>query len=141
MKRARLTFAGLLIAAAGVAGMDSAASAADAVAAAPLKVKVAPMAGKKVKVARKLKVVASCTSDCAAKVRIKLYTPVGNSTVRGARNLKADQGWITGLVLTRFGLKAVKSHFRQSRLKVSLRARDVSTGRVVKKTRTFRFRR
>lgn len=135
MKRARNLIAGLLIAAVGIGAMASGASAA-----APMKVKVAPYAGTKVRVAKRLKVVASCTSDCAARVRITLYTPVGKSTVSGSRNLEANIGWITGMILTPYGVNILRNHYRYSRLKVVVTARNLEHGTIRTVTRFFRFR-
>lgn len=135
MSKARNLFAGLLIAAVGISGLASTASAA-----APMNVKVAPYAGTKVKVAKKLKVIVSCSKDCAAKVKVTLYTPVGNSTVKGGQNLKANRGWITGMVLTGYGVNVLRNHYRYSRLKVAVTARNLKNGTIRKRTKFFRFR-
>jgi len=119
----------------------SAAGAAEQAWVPPMRVKLGPLAGTKVKVAKDLKVVASCTKDCSLRARIKLITPVGNSTVSGGRRVPADRGWITGMVLTRYGLKILRTHYRQSRLKVSIAAKDLETGRIVRIIKSFRFRR
>ncbi len=136
MKKVRILCAGFLIAAVGVGAMASTASAAK-----PMNIKMAPFAGKKVKVAKKLKVIVSCSKDCAAKVRVTLITPVGNTSVKGGRNLEAGQGWITGMVLTNYGVRVLKNHYRNSRLKVAVTARNLKNGTIRKKTKSFRFRR
>ena len=91
--------------------------------------------------AQKLKVIVSCSKDCAAKVRVTLITPVGNTSVKGGRNLEAGQGWITGMVLTKYGVRVLKNHYRNSRLKVAVTARNLKNGTIRKKTKSFRFRR
>ena len=106
-----------------------------------MKIKVAPFAGTKVKVARKLKVIVSCSKDCNARVKVTLITPVGVSSVKGGRSLSAGRGWITGMVLTNYGVTLLKNHFRYSRLKVEVTATNVSNGTVRKQTKSFRFRR
>ena len=111
-----------------------------ATAATPMNVKIAPYAGTKVKVAKKLKVIVSCSKDCAAKVKVTMITPAGNSTVKGGRNLAAGQGWLTGMVLTNYGLSVLKNHYRFSRLKVAVTARNLKNGTIRKKTSFFRFR-
>ncbi len=136
MNIARNLLAGALIAIVGLGVMASTASAAK-----PMTVKIAPYAGTKVRVAKNLKVIVSCSKDCAAKVKIKLLTPVGNSAVKGGRNLKANRAWTTGMVLTSYGVKILKNHWRYSRLRVSVTARNLKHGTIRKKTKTFRFRR
>ena len=136
MNKARNLLAGLLIAAVGMGAMASTSSAA-----VPMNVKVAPYAGTKVKVAKKLKVIVSCSKDCAAKVKITLITPVGNTSVKGGRGLEAGKGWITGMVLTNYGVSVLKNHYRYSRLKVQVTARNLKNGTIRKKTKSFRFRR
>jgi len=136
MKKLSHILAGLLIAAVGLGAMTSTASAA-----VPMKVKIAPFAGKKVRVAKKLKVYVTCTKDCAAKVRITLITPAGNSTVKGGRNLPANRGWITGMVLNRYGVSLLKKHWRNSRFKVAVTARNLKNGTIRKNAKVFRFRR
>lgn len=140
MQKVRVFLVLLSVAICGVAAAGTTASAAT-VSAVPMKVKVTPFAGKKVRVAKKLKVVVSCTKDCTAKVRITLVTPAGNSTVKGGRNLEAGRGWITGMVLTSYGTRMLKNHYRRSRLKVAVTARNRKHGTIRKKTRSFRFRR
>lgn len=136
MRKARNLFAGILIATIAMGAMGSSATAAQ-----PMNIKIAPYAGTKVKVAKKLKVIVSCSKDCAAKVRITMITPAGNSTVKGGRNLPAGQSWLTGMVLTNYGLSVLKNHYRYSRLKVAVSARNLKNGTVRNKTKFFRFRR
>jgi hypothetical protein len=136
MRKLTSTLAGLPIAAVGIGAITS-----PATAAAPMKVKITPFAGKKVRVAKRLKVYVTCTKDCAAKVRITLITPAGNSTVKGGRNLPANQGWITGMILNRYGLSILKKHYRSSRFRVAVTARNLKNGTVRTNTKTFRFRR
>lgn len=108
--------------------------------ASPLRVKVASEDGKpKIKVARKLKVLLSCSSDCRGKVRIVLKTPANTTKVGGSRLLGAGDIWITGIRLTGFGLNYLKKNYRSSVLKVSVTATDSVTGRKVSKNRNFRF--
>jgi hypothetical protein len=106
-----------------------------------MKVKITPYAGTKVKVAKRLKVIVSCSKNCAAKVRVTLITPAGNSTVKGGRNLAAGKSWITGMVLTSYGVSVLKNHYRYSRLRIAVSARNLKNGTVRRKTKTFRFRR
>lgn len=136
MNKARNLLTAMLIASVGMGTLASTAEAA-----APLKIKIAPYAGTKVKVAKKLKVIVSCSKDCAAKVKVTLLTPAGNTSVKGGRNLKANSGWITGMVLTGYGLSILKNHYPYSRLRISVSARNLSNGTIRNKTKTFRFRR
>lgn len=136
MNIGRNLLAGALIGIVGLGVMASSASAAK-----PMKVKIAPFAGKKVRVAKNLKVIVSCSKDCVVKVRVKLITPAGNSTVKGGKRLKTNQSWTTGMTLTNYGRRILKNHYRRSRLRVSVRARNTKNGTVRKKTRTFGFRR
>lgn len=134
MRKARNVLAGLLIATVGLFAATSTASAA-----VPMNIKIAPYAGKKVKVAKKLKVIVSCSKDCAAKVKVTLITPAGNSVVKGGRNLEAGRGWVTGMVLTSYGVNVLKNHYRSSRLKIEVNARNLKNGTIRKKTKSFRF--
>ena len=135
-------FVVVVVGSVGAAFTTPARAAGDAtISAAPMKIKVAPFAGTKVKVARKLKVIVSCSKDCNARVKVTLITPVGVSSVKGGRSLSAGGGWITGMVLTNYGVTLLKNHFRYSRLKVEVTATNVSNGTVRKQTKSFRFRR
>ncbi|HMT05810.1 MAG: hypothetical protein KDB48_07875 [Solirubrobacterales bacterium] len=145
MNITRKFFAGFVVAAIVALGAAFTAPAATAggatVSAAPLKIKVAPFAGTRVQVAKKLKVIVSCSKDCDAKVKVTLITPVGTSSVKGGRSLSAGSGWITGMILTNYGVTLLKNHFRFSRLKVEVTATNVSNGTVRKQTKSFLFRR
>lgn len=136
MRIARDLFAVALIAAVGIGATASAASAAT-----PMNVKIAPFAGKKVKVAKRLKVLVSCSQDCAAKVRVTLVSPAGNSTVKGGRGLKASTSWTTGMILTSYGVRILRNHYRNSKLRIAVSARNIETGKISRKTKVFRFRR
>ncbi|MBN8867878.1 MAG: hypothetical protein J0H98_10020 [Solirubrobacterales bacterium] len=136
----RKAAAGAMIVAVGVGALASSANAA-AVTEPPLRVKISPFAGKKVKVAKRLKVLVNCSKDCVAKVRVTLISPSGNATVKGGRKLAANRTWVTGMVLTSFGVNILKNHYRQSRLKVAVVARDVSTNKITRNTKKFGFRR
>lgn len=93
----------------------------------------------KIKVARDLKVLVSCSNDCRAKARLTLKTPINKLSVGGSQALTSGTVWTTGIRLTRFGLRYLKKTYRKSNLKVAIRARDTATGKIVKKTRYFRF--
>lgn len=136
MNKARNILAACLIATVGLGAMTATATAAT-----PMKVKIAPFAGNKVKVAKKLKVYVTCTKDCAAKVKVTLITVAGNSAVKGGRNLEANRGWVTGMILTNYGTSFLKKHYSTSRLKVAVTARNLKNGTIRKNTKIFRFRR
>ena len=93
----------------------------------------------KIKVARNLKVLISCSKDCRASTRLKLITPINRLNVGGSRTLGAGDVWTTGIRLTGFGLRYLKKNYRKSKLVVIVRATDRETGRKVSKTRGFRF--
>lgn len=90
--------------------------------------------------AKRLKVLVSCSRDCAAKVRVTLVTLGGNSTVNGGRGLEANTTWTTGMILTGYGVRVLRNHFRRSRLRVAVTARDIETGTVHRSTKVFGFR-
>ena len=108
---------------------------------APLRVKVAPLAGPKVKVAKKLKVVVSCSKQCRLKMKFTLVTPGLSDSVKGGTSLAPQSPFITGMVLSGFGKNLLKNSYRQSRLKVNINALDVATGKRSSKTRSFKFTR
>ncbi len=93
----------------------------------------------KIKVARNLKVLVSCSKDCRASARLKLITPINRLNVGGSRTLGAGDVWTTGIRLTGFGLRYLKENYRKSRLVVVIKAKDLATGKTVSKTRGFRF--
>jgi hypothetical protein len=141
MRKASAVLAGILIAALGFGAVHTSTATASpaTTSAVPMKVKITPFAGKRVKVAKRLKVLVTCSKDCAAKVKVKLITPAGNSTVTGGRDLTAEGTWITGMVLSNFGVKLLRNHWRNSRLKVSVTAQNVANGTIRKNSKTFRF--
>lgn len=131
-----ISILGLAPAAASAAHSD----AGDAARASRLAVKVtSPDSKPKIKVARNLKVLVSCSKDCRASARLKLITPINRLNVGGSRTLGAGDVWTTGIRLTRFGLNYLKKNYRWSKLVVVVRATDRATGRKVSKTRGFRF--
>lgn len=110
-------------------------------AATPLRVKVAtPDGNPKVKVAKKVKLLASCSKDCNITAKLKLISPANTLTGNVSRGLRAQQFWTIGFVLTRYGRNYLKDNYRDSKLKVRLSAVDLETGKRTVKIRTFRFR-
>ncbi len=108
--------------------------------AAPLKVKITSTNSKKrLKVKKVLKSLTSCSETCAAKVKLTLATPLGNTTNKDSGVLEAKSIATVRFSLTRYGLKYLRTNYRKCRLKVRIRAKDVATGKVVTKKRTFRF--
>ena len=136
MRKLLLPLAVVLVASVGFTGP---AAAADSAVRAPLNVKVAPFAGKKVKVGKKLKMIVSCSKNCIVKVKFKLITPGLSDSVKGGKALPANTPWITGMLLSNFGRNLLRNSYRQSRFKVILSAKDTSNGKMVRKTRTFKF--
>ena len=110
-------------------------------AATPLRVKVAtPDGNPKVKVAKKVKLLASCSKDCNITAKLKLISPANTLTGNVSRGLRAPQLWMIGFGLTRYGRNYLKANYRDSKLKVRLSAVDLETGKRTVKIRTFRFR-
>jgi hypothetical protein len=99
-----------------------------------------PDGKKKVKVAKKLKVISSCSKDCGLTAKIKLITPASNVNGTLSSVVPANKIYQMHLKLTGFGLRYLKKNYRKSRLKVKLTAVDVLTGDKVIKSKTFRFR-
>lgn len=132
----------VLLLAAGLA-MPTAAGAAGQIDGGPaLRVGLATVDGKKkVKVKRKLPILASCNRACSAVVTASLITPLSTFKDSAGGKLE-DNGFVrTGLKLTRSGLKYLKKSFRKSRYKVKIAAIDLVTGKRAVKTKVFRFRR
>jgi hypothetical protein len=103
-------------------------------------VKVASVDGRpKVKVARQLKVLVSCSNDCSAVARLTLKTPTNTLRVGGSNRLPAAAIWTTGIRLTDYGLGYLKQSYRRSVLKVVVTAVDRETRKKVVRTRHFRF--
>ncbi|MCB0827627.1 MAG: hypothetical protein KDB62_02300 [Solirubrobacterales bacterium] len=99
-----------------------------------------PDGKKKVKVAKKLKVISSCTNDCRLTAKIKLITPASNVKGTLSNAVPANRIYQMHLKLTGFGLRYLKKNYRKSRLKVKLTAVDALTGEKAIKSKTFRFR-
>ncbi len=106
-----------------------------------LRVGIATVDGKKkVKVRKKLPILASCNRACSAVVKASLITPLSTFKDSAAGNLE-DNGFVrTGLKLTRRGLNYLRKNFRKSRYKVKIVAVDLETGKRAVKTKVFRFR-
>ncbi|MGB0119390.1 MAG: hypothetical protein WBP55_00395 [Solirubrobacterales bacterium] len=105
----------------------------------PLRVKIAPFSGKKVKVAKKLKVLVSCTKQCRIKTKFTLVTPALKDSVTGGTTLEANSAFVTGMILNSFGKNLLKKNYKRSRFKVKVSALDIETGKRIKKTKTFKF--
>ena len=102
----------------------------------PLKVELVTFDGKKkVKVARKLKAVASCSKDCSLRITFALRTPAGTikGTVPGNRLIPVNAR------LNNTALKYLKTNYRASRYTINVAAVDLETGKRSIKRRTFRF--
>jgi len=135
MKKLVLSALAVLVTAFALVAVPAAASAA------PLKVAVAASDGStKVKVAKKLKILVVCSNDCIAKVKIKLITPVVSDSVKGGKALKAQELWGTGMILSGVGKNILKKNFRNSRLVVTVNARDRATGKHTIKHKTLTFK-
>ncbi len=105
-------------------------------------VAVAPRGGgHKVKVGKVLGVKVRCSLNCRVKVRFKLITPVGSSTVKGGRYLPKGVPWQTGMVLNSRGRKALKSHVKTSRLVARVVAINSANGKRSVRNKVFKFRR
>lgn len=137
MKKVRNLTAGLLIAAVGVGGFATPATSAEP----PLRVKIAPFSGKRVKVARKLKVLLNSNRNSYAKVTISLLTPAGNDQVKGGISLHANSTRVVYMSLYKTGVQILRQNYRQSRLRVYVQVKDNATGDTAQSVKTFRFRR
>lgn len=136
MNKVRNLFAGLLIAALLSAAAGSAASAEQ-----PFRVQAAPLSGKTIRVAKKLKVLLNCNRNCSAKVTLTLITPAGKDTVKGGVGLRANSTGGVFMRLTGTGFAILRGNYPQSRLRVYVQAKDSETGKIARTTKTFRFRR
>lgn len=104
-------------------------------------VAVAPRGGKKVKAGKVLRVTVRCSHNCKVKVRFKLITPVGSSTVKGGRYLPKGVPWQTGMILTPKGRRILKSHVKTSRLVARVVGISSANGKRSVRNKTFKFRR
>jgi hypothetical protein len=103
-------------------------------------VRIASPDGKiRLKVARNLKALVSCSNDCRARARITLKTPINNLRVAGSQRLGAGDVWTTGIRLTNFGLSYLRKNFTRCVMKVEVTATEIGTGRRATRTRSFRF--
>ncbi len=97
--------------------------------------------GKKVKVGKILRMKVRCSMNCKVKVRFKLITPVGASTVKGGRYLPKGVPWQTGMILTNRGRNALKNHVKTSRLVARVVGINSANGKRSVRNKTFKFRR
>jgi len=138
---AAVVLASLLVFAPGVsAGEQSAGSPAELAAGLSVRV-MTPDSKRRITVARELRVLVACSKDCRAKAKIRLKTPINKVNVKGAQLMGAGDVWTTGIRLTGFGLRYLNKNYRDSSLRVAIRAKDAATGKFARKTRTFRFTR
>ncbi|HTU14611.1 MAG TPA: hypothetical protein VMF31_05385 [Solirubrobacterales bacterium] len=106
----------------------------------PLKLKVVTADGKKrIKVAKKLPVLVSCSKDCSFKTTVTLITPATSDPKSISGNLPAGNILTLRYRLTSYGVRYVKRNVSGSKLKVKFSAKDTETGERVIKSRTFRF--
>jgi len=119
----------------------STASAADPVSTAkPLNVKVASVDGKpRIRVARQLRTLVSCSNSCTAIARFTLKTPANTLRLSNRKQLPAASIWTTGILLTNFGLRYLRTNYRRSVLTVAVTAFDRETRKKSVRTRNFRF--
>jgi hypothetical protein len=107
-----------------------------------LKVKLVTFDGKqRLKVKRKVRLIASCSKDCNARVKLRLVTPV--TTVRGGGSigLEATGTWTIGVILSPSFRSYIRQNITRCRLVANFSAVDIETGKTVRKVKTFRFRR
>ncbi len=135
-----ILFAASVLLVSSFVALPAAASGDAGVSATTLKVKLASEDGKpKVKVARRLKVLSSCSTDCNARVKLILKTPATTLRLSGSRKLSGGDIWTTWIQLNGYGFRYLKKTYRKSVLKVILTATDTVTKKRVVKTRNFRL--
>lgn len=106
----------------------------------PLKTKVVTADGKKkIKVAKKLPVLVSCSKDCSFKATVTLIAPAISEPKSLSGSIPGGNILTLNYKLTSFGRNYLKKNVRRSKLKVKFSAKDTETGERVVKTRTFRF--
>ena len=107
----------------------------------PLKVKVVTFDGKqRLRVAKKLRLVTSCSKDCNARIKLRLVTPVTTTRASASTGIPATGTWTVNLGLSRFLRRYIRQNISRSKLVVGFRAVDVETGKVTSLVKTFRFR-
>lgn len=106
----------------------------------PLNVKVASIDGRpRVKVARQLKSLVSCSNSCTAIARFTLRTPANTLRLKSQQRLSASEIWTTGIQLTNFGLRYLRQNYRRSVFTVAVTAFDRETRKKTVRVRHFRF--
>jgi hypothetical protein len=109
--------------------------------AADMRVKILPRDGKpRLKPAKRLRVVVTCSKVCVAEANAVLKMPGRSSKAKKLRVLKAGARWTLTLDLTRRTTRYLKQNARRSRLVVRVRTGDPETQRITSTSRTFRFR-
>lgn len=106
----------------------------------PLKVKIKTLDGKKrIKVARKLKTVMSCSKDCHVTVNFAVKTPAGTISDSSTGSLSGKQIVPLRIRLNGVALRYLKKNYKRCRFRIRVKATDRGTGKHVAKTRSFRF--
>jgi len=109
-------------------------------AAAPLTVKIATFDGKKkIKVARKLKAVASCSKDCGIRITFALRTPAGTVKDTVSGKVPGNRLIPVNSRLNNAALRYLKNSYRSSRYTINVSAVDLENGKRVVKKKSFRF--
>lgn len=140
MRKLASALAGLLIVAGAVVGVSPAGAAEESPK--PLKVKLVTFDGKqRLKVKRKVRLIASCSKDCNAKVNLRLVTPVTTVLGGGSLSLEATGTWTIGVILSPSFRSYIRQNITRCKLVAFFSAVDIETGKTVRKSKTFRFRR
>jgi hypothetical protein len=130
----------IVILAAGMAFSGVATSAGIVDAPKPLKVRITTKDGhEKLQVQKKQLFLMSCNVGCTASVKVTLIVPLAKSV--SSINFVKPEGGIYGVkyTLNRPTLKYLKETYKRSKLKLRVSAKDISTGKRVIETRTYRF--
>jgi len=106
----------------------------------PLKTRIVTKDGKKkIKIAKKLPVLVSCSKACSFKATVTLIAPAVKEPKSLTGTLVANNILTLNYKLTNFGRSYLKDNVRKSKLKVKFSAKDQETGKRVIKTKSFRF--
>jgi hypothetical protein len=93
----------------------------------------------KLKAARVLEFPVYCSRPCFVKVTVKLLLPGPNLVLTDATTIQPGRPKVDRLKLNRPATVALKENYREARLEVIARARNLETGARAVARRTFKF--
>ena len=108
----------------------------------PLKVKISTKDGtSKINVAKKVQVLTSCSVSCKMTAKVAIVSKGDSLKHTFKTGLKPNVLFRPGFLMSAAGLAFLKDNYKVSRFSITVLAVDVATGKTVKKSRSYGFKR